>query len=159
MAQTEPSPLATNPRRFRWRRPVQFRLRTLLIVMAIAAVALGWWSYKAERQRRAVDVLYKSGAWVAYTGPIRHALRGRSHFTRTFEPATVHWLYRVNAVWLVQPASDNEIAALRALDGPVRLICAPEIDDFRLRTELPNCTIEPPPVFNFRPTPAVQGLD
>ena len=51
MPQTEPSSPAATPRRFHWRRLVQYRLRTLLIVTTIVAVWLGWWTYAARRQR------------------------------------------------------------------------------------------------------------
>ena len=44
MPQPEQSPPATTPRRFSWRRLFQFRLRTILIVTTIIAVAFGWWS-------------------------------------------------------------------------------------------------------------------
>lgn len=57
MSQIDPSPAVANPRRFRWRRLVQFRLRTVLIVMTIIALALGWWSHKARQQREAIAEL------------------------------------------------------------------------------------------------------
>ena len=40
---------AAKPRRFRWRRLLQYRLRTLLIVMSDVAVWLGCWSHAARR--------------------------------------------------------------------------------------------------------------
>ncbi|MCE9557303.1 MAG: hypothetical protein K8T91_28475 [Planctomycetes bacterium] len=48
------------PRRF------QFSLRTVLIVMSIAAAALGWWSHKARQQREAVQVFTQAGGRVSY---------------------------------------------------------------------------------------------
>ncbi|MCE9544498.1 MAG: hypothetical protein K8T25_03095 [Planctomycetia bacterium] len=56
---TAPSP---TPRRRRF----QFSLRALLIVTAIIAIWLGWWSYKARQQRVAVAKLRKIGADVWY---------------------------------------------------------------------------------------------
>jgi hypothetical protein len=47
---------ASHPRRFRWRRLLQFRLRTILILTTIIAGSLGWWT-RADRQRAAVEKL------------------------------------------------------------------------------------------------------
>ena len=54
------------PSRFRWRRLVQYRLRTLLIVMTILAAGLGWWSHKARQQRVAVEVIRSAGGLIIY---------------------------------------------------------------------------------------------
>ncbi|MCE9544224.1 MAG: leucine-rich repeat domain-containing protein [Planctomycetia bacterium] len=61
MTQAEPSLPAPTPRRYSWRRLFQYRLRTLLALTAIIAVALGWWSYKARQQRAAVAAFGKLG--------------------------------------------------------------------------------------------------
>ena len=48
MPQSEPPQPAATPRRFRWRRLVQYRLRTLLIVVTLCAALfawIGWLSY------------------------------------------------------------------------------------------------------------------
>ncbi|MCE9556837.1 MAG: hypothetical protein K8T91_26110 [Planctomycetes bacterium] len=66
MAQPEPPLPAATPRRFRWRRLVQYRLRTLLILTTVIAVVHGWWSYKARQQREAVAALRKAGAFIQY---------------------------------------------------------------------------------------------
>jgi hypothetical protein len=66
MSQPEPSPPATAPRRFHWRRLFQYRLRTLLIVMTLIAVWFAWWSHKARQQRVAVGALRSMGAEVRY---------------------------------------------------------------------------------------------
>ena len=60
-----PSPAAT-PRRFRWRRLVQYRLRTLLILTTIVAVWFAWWSHTARQQREAVADFKEHKAWVHY---------------------------------------------------------------------------------------------
>ena len=56
---TESNP--TTARRFHWRRLFQFRLRTLLILTTIIAVALGWWSHKARQQREAAAAFRMRG--------------------------------------------------------------------------------------------------
>ena len=61
---TESKP--TSAHRFHWRRLFQYRLRTLLILTTIIAVALGWWSHKARQQREAVAALEKVGARITY---------------------------------------------------------------------------------------------
>lgn len=48
------------PRRF------QFRVSTLLLITAVVAVLLGWWSHTARRQRYAVGHLYQAHAAVQY---------------------------------------------------------------------------------------------
>ena len=53
-------------RRFRLRRLLQFRLRTLLLFTTAVAVWLGLWSNAARRQRDSVIALRKSGAIVRY---------------------------------------------------------------------------------------------
>ncbi len=53
-------------RRYRWRRLLQYRLRTLLAFTAIVATWLGLWSNSARRQRDAVAALRKCGALVGY---------------------------------------------------------------------------------------------
>ncbi|MCE9553687.1 MAG: hypothetical protein K8T91_09995 [Planctomycetes bacterium] len=67
MPQPAPPPPNTTARRFIWRRMFQFRLRTLLILTTIIAVALGWWSYKAHQHREVVTAITSAGAEVSYT--------------------------------------------------------------------------------------------
>ena len=57
MPHPEPPQPAAAPRRFRWRRLVQYRLRTLLILTAMAAAHFAWWSYKVRQQREAIAEL------------------------------------------------------------------------------------------------------
>jgi hypothetical protein len=42
------------PRRFRW---LQFSLRTLLLVMLVAAIGVGWWSERIRRQQRIAEAV------------------------------------------------------------------------------------------------------
>ena len=68
---TEPSPPTPGKppltkRRFPWRRLFQYRLRTLLIVTTITAIALGWWTHKARQQREAVAAFQEIGGRVEY---------------------------------------------------------------------------------------------
>lgn len=68
MSQPDASPSAASDsrRRFRWRRLLQYRLRTLLIFTTVVAIWLGLWSNSARRQRDAVAALRKAGATVEY---------------------------------------------------------------------------------------------
>ena len=50
------------PRRFRWRRLLQYRLRRLLILTTVCAALFAWWSHKARQQRAAVVALRTLGA-------------------------------------------------------------------------------------------------
>jgi hypothetical protein len=55
----------TTPRRRRFR----FSLRTLLMVVVLLSVPMGWFALKmrqAERQRQAVEAIQKAGGYVAY---------------------------------------------------------------------------------------------
>lgn len=54
------------PHGFCWRRLFQFRLYALLIVTAILAFWMAWWSHTARRQREAVAALRAAGAEVVY---------------------------------------------------------------------------------------------
>ncbi|MCE9544689.1 MAG: hypothetical protein K8T25_04110 [Planctomycetia bacterium] len=115
------------------KRPFQFSLRTLLIVMAVAAVPISWFSYKADRQRRAVEALRKSGATVAYR-----------NINSTTDPPLAHWRYRVISVWLSRSPTESDVAALQALDGLelVLLMNEPEEKLARLRLALPRCRVQ-----------------
>jgi len=49
---------------FRWR--FQFSLRSLVVLVVVVAVPLGWFGVKlreAERQRKAVEAIRKAGEW------------------------------------------------------------------------------------------------
>src|SRR6185295_497961 len=69
---------APQGRRFTWRRLVQFRLLTLLLVVTLAASVLGWWHNTARRQQAAVAELQIQGVRVWYdfqVDPSSHAPR------------------------------------------------------------------------------------
>lgn len=61
-----PSQPGARSRRFHWRRLFQFRMRTLLLLMAILPPLLGWWSYKARQQREAVAVIQGALGSISY---------------------------------------------------------------------------------------------
>lgn len=64
---SEPTARPSEPsRRFNWRRLFQFRLRTLLVLTTIIAIALGWWSHKARRQREALEAFWELGGGSTY---------------------------------------------------------------------------------------------
>lgn len=126
------------PPRFRWRRLLQFRIRTLFILMAVLAVLLGWWSWKAERQRRAVEYLENREAGIGYQSNMPNY-----GFFRNDRPLLVDWRYGVRFVGLHQDPTDADIAALQALAGleEVRVERSLLIDEKRLRDALPACKI------------------
>ena len=70
MTESNPTPVP----RFNWRRLFQFRLRTLLTLTTIIAVALGWWSYKARQQREAEVALSGGEGVIFYDFNIRESL-------------------------------------------------------------------------------------
>jgi len=116
-------------------RRFQFRLRTVLILTAVIAVSLAWCSWKAEKQRRAVETLEKRGATIYY---------GDSDIRVIFwnpKPWFLHWQLRVTEVDLLGQVSDSDIEALQALDG-LKQVTANFGDETRLRTALPNCKFE-----------------
>ena len=130
-----------NPRQPR-RRWFQYRLRTLLIVMTVAAVPLGWWSYNADRQRRAAETLERHGAIVSYGGD-----SSRFYSNKKSElPVLLHWRYRVRSVSLDREPTDNDIAALQALDGLEEVSISDIMrDGKRLQAALPRCQVESNP--------------
>lgn len=44
----------------------RFKLRTLLIVFTLLALALGWHAHGARQQRLAVDTIFDHGGWAGY---------------------------------------------------------------------------------------------
>jgi len=110
------------PRRF------QFSLRTLLILTTLCAPLfglLGRLSYRAEKQRRAVETLWKSGATICFDEDL----------------GILQWRNRVIEVRIANPISDSDVEALRALDG-LELVDCYGMDATKLRAALPNCRIE-----------------
>ena len=66
MPHPEPPQPAADPRRFPWRRLLQYRLRTLLILTTLVAVWFAWWSHSARRQRETLKALSKAGGSFTY---------------------------------------------------------------------------------------------
>ena len=54
----------SRPRRRRW---FQYSLRTLLLVVTVAAVLLGIWTGRARRQKEAVEAIRELGGYVGYS--------------------------------------------------------------------------------------------
>src|SRR5688572_14736937 len=61
----QPTPSADVPRKPR-RRWLRFSLRTLLVLVTLLSIGLGWFVHRGERQRRAVAALKKMGIRVYY---------------------------------------------------------------------------------------------
>ena len=62
-----PTEKSDQPKRKRgWRRLLQFRLRTVLLLTAVVAIWLGWWLHSGRQQREAVAELRKAGALIYY---------------------------------------------------------------------------------------------
>ncbi|MCE9552704.1 MAG: hypothetical protein K8T91_04910 [Planctomycetes bacterium] len=106
MTQSNPTPA----RHFHWRRLFQYRIRTLLILTAVVGIPLGWWSWKVERQRRAVETLIKNRAYVFCQGE-------RIGYSITHRPQFWSWRNKVELVSLNQDPVDDDIQALQTLDG------------------------------------------
>ena len=89
-----------------------------MILMAVIAAPLGWWSWNVERQRRAVESLHKSGAWIYYKDG-----------------------GKVNAVKLDSEPANSDIKALQALDGLERVFLPSSNNEAKVRAALPNCMV------------------
>src|SRR5262245_17910828 len=76
------------------RRWLRFSLRTLLLALTLACVALGWWVHKAERQRRAVAAIRAAGGYVEYD----YERDGRRRGLRNPTPPGPVWLHSVVGV-------------------------------------------------------------
>ncbi|MCE9557160.1 MAG: hypothetical protein K8T91_27750, partial [Planctomycetes bacterium] len=66
MSQPVPSLSGAIPRRFPWRRLLQFRLRSILILTTVIAAVLGWWSNRVRPQRDAVAAITVLNGRVTY---------------------------------------------------------------------------------------------
>ena len=69
MTQANPSTPATTPRRFRWRRLLQYRMRTLLILIAVLSVVFAIFGVRwnsARRQKAAIVKIVAKRGYVSY---------------------------------------------------------------------------------------------
>ena len=120
---------------------MQYRLRTLLILTTICATWVAWWSYKADKQRRAVATLAKSGALVMYT---RHGILF-DNVNGLENHALIDFFDTASFLWLTRYPSDADIAALQSLDS-LRNVSTLYVrrrraeDAVRLHEALPNCS-------------------
>ena len=161
MAHTDPptSEASPSPSRFRWRRLVQYRLRTLLILTAIIAALLAWWSHSARRQREAVAALSNVGADVFYTDEVYvlPSCLDVDYFASInevmFPPRAtdsdlerLQGLTTLRRLWIDQTQiTDAGLEHLRGMTA-LKLICigGTKITDAgsaRLKQLLPNCSI------------------
>ncbi|MCE9547087.1 MAG: hypothetical protein K8T25_16555 [Planctomycetia bacterium] len=101
-------PTTPKPKR-RW---YQYRLRTLLIVTTIIAIALGWWSYRARQQREAVAIL-KGG-----DGVVRHDFHLPWTGKMNNPPQWPQWL-------------ENKVSC-DYFESVILLFCSPEVTDASL---------------------------
>jgi hypothetical protein len=121
MSMSEPSPPAATSRRFRWRRLLQYRLRTLLILMTVIAVWLAWWSHKARRQREAVAALTTLSAKIVYDdytygSPPLLLVRTRPYLPKWLVKLLgKDYFANVISVSLPTEVSDADLAPLRGL--------------------------------------------
>jgi hypothetical protein len=104
MAETAPHPTVKKS----WRRWLQFRLRTLLILTALFALWLGLKADRVNRQRRAVEALGKMGVQIRYDYEVEPNPRGFGfQYNPDLQPPGPEWLrellgehYFITPVWL-----------------------------------------------------------
>ena len=104
MSANEATPSGDLPRKPR-RRWLQLSLRTVLILVTLLSIGLGWFVHRGERQRLTVAALKKMGARIYYDAPGSSAMRcsaaGRS-FLRGGQGATA-MLAAVVRSWIGGP--------------------------------------------------------
>src|SRR5688572_6398198 len=83
------------------RRLFQFSVRSVLILMTLLCIGLGTWTYRSQRQMRAVEAITNAGAEFCYSYQVNsEVVRPRSDFGNQigktynydFEPAAPSWL-------------------------------------------------------------------
>src|SRR5689334_9571725 len=119
---TEPVSSPTAPPtarpRFRWRRLLQFRLRTLLILTTLLCIWFGWWSYMAKRQCDAVATLRERfDALVSYDFE-EDGLDKPPYWPKWFVDAIgVDYFASVKVVIVSLKMTDEGLAHLQVLTG------------------------------------------
>lgn len=105
---TTPEPTSRPPRRW-----LRFGLRSLLIIVTLLAVWLGWIAERAERQRRAVAAIHAAGGTVVYAHEVDEHRARRSNPPPPPGPTWLHaWIgphyfQRVEIIYLM-PLSDQK---------------------------------------------------
>lgn len=94
----------TNPVKTKPRRWFRFRLRTLLVMVTLLTVPLGWVGWELDQRRREKKVV----AWVEEMG-------GIVHFHSSFEQDERRWWEKTKDNWL-----GKRVLVVDLLDKPVR---------------------------------------
>ncbi|MCE9544485.1 MAG: hypothetical protein K8T25_03030 [Planctomycetia bacterium] len=106
-------------KRFPWRRLLWYRLRTLLIVTAIIAVWLGWWSYKARQQREAVEALRRTGFGFTYDYQLQKLNRPAYWPVWLIDKLGIDYFANITGISHNSlDASDADLIQLSAIDIP-----------------------------------------
>ena len=134
MSQTEPSSPVTIPRRFPWRRLVQYRLRSLLIVTTVVAVLFAWWSHTARQQREAVAALKEADAFILYDYQVQKLKRPRYWPAWMVTAVGIDYFANVDLVQLDRIQSTSAgLTHLKSLDRLRSLyLPAPDLTDATL---------------------------
>ena len=137
------------------RRFYQFRLRTLLALVALASIAMSWFTVKwnqAKRQRAAVESIVDAGGAVVY----QYQYGADGDRIGNAEPPGPTWLRRILGVDFLSDVHDVLVvdtewadAGLEHLAG-LKNLESLALSDTRLTDEgvkklqqaLPNCTIQ-----------------
>ena len=98
---------------------LRFSLRSLLMLMSACAIGLGWWSTRAEQQRRAVAAIRAAGGQVLYDFQATGAPAPSPAWLGSLLPDD--YLANVDAVWLPPDATDEHLRPVGELTSLRRL--------------------------------------
>ena len=127
-----PEPDKPEPRR-RFR---QFSLRTMLVVLTVFCVWLGWTVHRANEQKKAVEWVREMGGSVWCEN---YKFDAHGHFIADAEPPGPKWLVQllgadyfqeVSIVWLVNtPVSGEQVENLRQALPNCDIVLSPPSSD------------------------------